>query len=79
MSSALIPPYSENSFGSSSGNHIFKILPVCIQTLQSNKVSNTHWHDYLQIWYTASGEYDHVIDGVTIPQKPGSVMLISPI
>ncbi len=78
MSSALIPPYSENSFGSSSGNHIFKILPVCIQTLQSNKVSNTHWHDYLQIWYTVSGEYDHVIDGVTIPQKPGSVMLIFP-
>ncbi len=78
MSSAFIAPYNENTFAPSDSQYIFNILPVCIQTLHDNRISNAHWHDYLQIWYTVSGEYDHTINGVTIPQKPGSAMLIFP-
>lgn len=78
MSNPFVAPYNENAFAPSSSQYIFNLLPVCIQTLQDNRISNTHWHDYLQIWYTVSGEYDHIINGVTVPQGPGSAMLIFP-
>ncbi len=78
MSNPFVAPYNENAFAPSSSQYIFNLLPVCIQTLNDNRISNTHWHDYLQIWYTVSGEYDHIINGVTVPQGPGSAMLIFP-
>ena len=78
MTNAFVAPYNENTFSPSSGNYIFNVLPITVQLLHDNRISNTHWHDYLQIWYTVSGEYDHMINGVTIPQGPGSAMLVFP-
>ena len=78
MAGQFLAPYSENTFSPSSSNFTFNVLPVCVQTLRDTRVSNTHWHDYLQIWYTVSGEYDHTINGVTIPQSAGSAMLVFP-
>ncbi len=78
MTQNFVAPYGENSFSSSRSNHIFDFLPVSVQILHDTRISNTHWHDYLQIWYTVSGEYDHTINGVTIPQCAGSAMLVFP-
>lgn len=78
MANPFVAPYAENTFSPSSSNHTFAFLPVSVQTLNDTRISNTHWHDYLQIWYTVSGEYDHMINGVTIPQRAGSAMLVFP-
>ena len=50
-------------------------MAVCIS---SRQISSTHWHDYLQIWYTVSGSYLHTVRGIPYEQKPGSAMLIFP-
>lgn len=78
MNNPFVAPYNENAFSPGSSNYIFNLLPVCVQMLHDQRISNTHWHDYLQIWYTVSGEYDHIINGVTIPQSAGSAMLVFP-
>ncbi len=57
---------------------IFNHTPILVSSINDNRISDTHWHDYLQIWYTVSGEYAHVINGKRIVQKPGSVALIFP-
>ena len=59
-------------------NKLFDIVPIIVSKIHDNLISDQHWHDYLQIWYTVSGEYNHIVNGVSYPQKPGSVVLIFP-
>ena len=57
---------------------VFQVIPVTVGKLSCRQISSTHWHDYLQIWYTVSGSYLHTVRGITYEQKPGSAMLIFP-
>ena len=57
---------------------IFNFVPITVSRIKDNRISETHWHDYLQIWYTVSGEYTQVINGVRHLQTPGSATLIFP-
>ncbi len=56
----------------------FKNSPVRIHMLTHPHVSDIHWHDYTQIWYTVSGTYVHTINGETRVQKPGSLAIVTP-
>lgn len=74
----LMSPYSCSTPQLSCGQIMFRTVPVMIETLRDRRISNNHWHDYLQIWYTSSGEYKHTVNGVTYIQKPGDAMLVFP-
>ena len=55
-----------------------KSFHVNIQKMEYLSVSDYHWHDYPQIWYTVSGSYYHTINGVRKKQTPGSVAFVFP-
>lgn len=78
MSLFLMSPYNCSTPQLSCGQIMFRAVPITVSTLRDNRISNSHWHDYLQIWYTSSGEYLHTVNGVTHNQSSGSVMLIFP-
>ena len=56
----------------------FKNSPVRIQMLTHPHISDIHWHDYTQIWYTISGTYVHTINGEQRLQMPGSLAIVTP-
>ena len=56
----------------------FKSSPVRIHMLTHPHISDIHWHDYTQIWYTVSGTYVHTINGETRMQNPGSIAIVTP-
>lgn len=78
MDIVVMSPYSYVMPHMSQNNTLFRSFPVTVSKLHDKRVSTTHWHDYLQIWYTASGEYSHTVNGVTYAQKPGDAMLVFP-
>ena len=59
-------------------NERFKKAPVYIDTFTDRRLSELHWHDYTQIWYTVSGSYVHMINGKEVVQGPGSVAIVFP-
>lgn len=59
-------------------NERFKKAPVYIDTFTDRRLSDLHWHDYTQIWYTISGTYVHMINGKRVLQGPGSVAIVFP-
>lgn len=78
MSVIHMSPFN-NVFPSLGHAHkLFDVIPISVSKIKDNRISDLHWHDYLQIWYTVSGEYNHIVNGVSYPQKPGSVVLIFP-
>ena len=78
MSVIKLSPFDAVSPSLNHANKIFNYVPITVSKIRDNRISETHWHDYLQIWYTVSGEYTQVINGVRYPQKPGSAALIFP-
>lgn len=56
----------------------FKNSPVRIHMLTHPHISDIHWHDYTQVWYTVSGTYVHTINGETRMQNPGSLAIVTP-
>lgn len=61
-----------------SGRLALELWPIGIKPLVDNRLSEEHWHEHVQIWYTISGEYKHKINGVWYKQTPGSVAIIHP-
>ncbi len=53
-------------------------FPVVIDFLYDNRISDSHWHDFVQLWYTVSGQYYHTINGVTCKQTEGSLAIVPP-
>ncbi len=51
---------------------------LSISYVYSNQTDTPHYHDYFQIWYTVSGNYEHMINGEVFSCTPGSVALIMP-
>lgn len=78
MQNCLIFPFKSNMPSLSCFNRIFNELPFSVTVTRDKRISETHWHDYLQIWYTVSGEYRHTLDGVTYTQKTGDAILVFP-
>ena len=78
MSTVILSPYSFAMPLLSHKNAVFSFSPFEASVISDNRIGTTHWHDYLQIWYTASGEYVHTVNGVSYVQKPGDIMLIFP-
>ncbi len=78
MSVIKLSPFDAVSPALDRANKIFNYTPITVSKIRDNRISDTHWHDYLQIWYTVSGEYTQVINGIRYPQKPGSAALIFP-
>lgn len=59
-------------------HRLFNALPVIILNNHDYRISGTHWHDYLQIFYTCSGTYRHTVDGVEHLSSAGTVILDFP-
>lgn len=74
----LMSPYLCSTPQLSCGQIMFRTVPIMVEKLRDRRKSNSHWHDYLQIWYTVSGQYRHTVNGVTYPQKAGDAMLVFP-
>ncbi len=55
-----------------------ELWPVSVKPLSDNRLSDEHWHENIQIWYTISGEYMHKINGIWFKQTPGSVIIVHP-
>lgn len=78
MNTCLVYPSAIGNLQLSASKRMFQVVPLIVQKLSDKRISSTHWHDYLQIWYTVSGSYLHTVEGVAYEQKPGSAMLIFP-
>ena len=59
-------------------NPLFDILPIIVKTLSRREIGSSHWHNYLQIWYTVSGNWLYTANGITYPQAPGSIGISFP-
>lgn len=55
-----------------------KRFPFLVDRIIDRRLTTHHWHDYMQIWYTVSGEYYHTINGVREKQTAGSMALVFP-
>ncbi len=78
MNTVILSPYSFVYPNLSHKNAVFSFSPFSVSMIGDNRIGTIHWHDYLQIWYTASGEYVHTINGVSYTQKPGDIMIVFP-
>ena len=78
MSIIKLSPFDAPTPSLDRASKLFNFVPITVSRIKDNRISETHWHDYLQIWYTVSGEYTQVINGVRHPQTPGSATLIFP-
>lgn len=78
MDAVIMSPYSYVMPHMSQENAVLKVFPITVSKIRDKRIGSTHWHDYLQIWYTVSGEYSHTVNGVTYTQKPGDAMLVFP-
>ncbi len=61
-----------------SGRLSRELWPISVKPLLDNRLSDEHWHEGVQVWYTISGEYMHKINGVWYRQTPGSVVIVHP-
>lgn len=78
MDTVILSPYSFVYPNLSHKNAIFSFSPFSVSLVSDNRIGTIHWHDYLQIWYTSSGEYVHTVNGVSYIQNPGDIMIIFP-
>lgn len=53
-------------------------LPFYVTTVSDRRISESHWHDYTQIWYTVSGSYTQTVNGRKLHQTAGNATLIFP-
>ncbi len=72
----VIPALSQLRTGIT--QHVLEIFPFYIYPVTTCVRNELHWHDYIQIWYTISGQYYHTINGERRIQNPGSIALIYP-
>lgn len=56
----------------------FDKWPIRVKPLADNRLNDAHSHSSLQIWYTISGEYNHMLNGVCYKQTPGSAVVVFP-
>ena len=78
MEQCLIFPSAFSGLHSSSHSKALQAFPISIGFLSRRQIYSTHFHDYLQIWYTVSGRYRHTVEGTVCEQHPGSAMLVFP-
>jgi len=52
--------------------------PFFVDLLVDKRISELHYHDYTQIWYTVSGSYVHTINGHPLTQNAGSLAIVYP-
>ncbi len=60
------------------GAHLRSDWPLRVKPISDRRLSDLHLHNSLQIWYTVSGEYQHLLNGIWQKQTPGSVLMILP-
>ncbi|MBE6912196.1 MAG: helix-turn-helix domain-containing protein [Ruminococcaceae bacterium] len=54
------------------------LKPFYVDLLVDKRISELHYHDYAQIWYTVSGSYVHTINGQRLTQNSGSLAIVYP-
>ncbi len=69
--SCILPMISMHAFPDSS-------KPFKVDTITDHRISEMHFHDYTQLWYTVSGSYVHTINGRRVTQSAGSLAVIYP-
>ena len=75
----IIPPIHEAITPQLKGNTAaYRALPFYVTTLYERHCSDSHWHDYTQLWYTVSGSYVHTVNGERQTHTAGSLALIFP-
>ena len=62
----------------STNRRLFQVVPVSVHTVENQHWGTSHSHDFLQFWYTISGNWYHTANGITTNQEPGSAALIFP-
>ena len=78
MDACIIYPDALGGPKLSEWRQFFRVVPVTVDTLRDRRLSYYHWHDYLEIWYTVSGNYYHSVNGIQYRQDPGSAILVFP-
>ena len=56
----------------------YRLLPFSIQPQRAPHIGVTHWHNYLQLWYSISDSYTININGEKNVQVPGQLTIIPP-
>ena len=69
--SCILPSISMHAFPDS--KKIFKV-----DIITDHRISEVHFHDYTQLWYTVSGSYVHTINGHRTAQSAGSLAIVYP-
>lgn len=69
--SCVLPVISFHTFPDP--NKAFKV-----DLLTDHRISEMHFHDYTQLWYTVSGSYVHTINGHCTTQNAGSLAIVYP-
>ncbi len=78
MSEIYVPAFNFKTPSYAESRHILKSYPVAVKCVNDLRISETHWHNFLQIWYVISGEYKHISDGKTYIQRAGDVAFSFP-
>lgn len=78
MKPSMVYPSAFGGPSLSTDRRIFNVVPVTVGTICDNRICATHWHDFLQIWYTVSGSYSHTVNGIPTRQEAGSATLVFP-
>ena len=55
-----------------------KLLPFAVEPQRDPHIGVSHWHNFLQIWYTISGSFVITINGEKFAQRPGQLTIIPP-
>ena len=56
----------------------YRLLPFSIEPQKEPHIGTTHWHDFVQLWYTFSGSSKIAIGGNEIMQTAGQLTVIPP-
>ena len=56
----------------------FDMWPILVKPLTNKQLNDPHSHGSFQIWYTISGEYEHILNGVRHRQSSGSAIVVFP-
>ena len=52
--------------------------PFKVDVITDHRISEMHFHDYTQLWYTVSGSYVHTINSHRVTQNAGSLAIVYP-
>ena len=59
-------------------NVTHRLLPFSVEPQRDPHIGLSHWHNFLQLWYTVSGSYTITVGNEKFVQTPGQLTVIPP-